>query len=172
VLSSIPSPPGCLRATSDFIFFWRREGQQQMNLRAAMQGKASQWQQSSRQGHGCTQCACSHSGFSTTYPPVGCTGGMHGSGVDGRSRRRNAGRQAVCACLWRADACAQCVPVARTACVRYASCGQRGVDGRIRRRKPGRRAVCVCLWRADACAQGVPVARTACVRYASSSGRG
>ena len=88
--------------------------------------------------HGCTQCACSHSGFSTPYPPVGCTGGLHGSGADGRARQRRAGNLVVCACLWRADACAQGVPMARTACVRYVSSsgqakarssarGQRGV---------------------------------------------
>ena len=32
---------------------------------------------------------------------------FHGSGTDGRARRRKTGRQAVCARLWRADACAQ-----------------------------------------------------------------
>ena len=52
--------------------------------------------------------------------------GLHGSGADGRARRRRAGKLAVCACLWRADACAQGVPVARTACVRYASSSGRG----------------------------------------------
>ena len=63
--------------------------------------------------HGCTQSACSHSGFSIPYPPVGCTRGLHGSGADGRARRRRPGKRAVCACLWRADACAQGVPVVR-----------------------------------------------------------
>jgi len=52
--------------------------------------------------------------------------GSHGSGVDGKERRRKTGKRAVCACLWRADACAQGVPVARTACVRYTSSSGRG----------------------------------------------
>ena len=40
---------------------------------------------------------------------------MNGSGADGRAWRRQTGKQAVCAHLWRADACAQGVPGARTA---------------------------------------------------------
>jgi len=42
-------------------------------------------------------------------------------GGDDRVRRRKAGKRTVRVSLWRADACAQGVPVARTACVRYAS---------------------------------------------------
>jgi len=40
---------------------------------------------------------------------------LNDSGADGRAWRRKTGKQAVCAPLWRADACAQGVPVARTA---------------------------------------------------------
>ena len=39
-------------------------------------------------------------------------------GVDGRARRHKAGKRAVRVSLWRADACAQGVPVTHTACVR------------------------------------------------------
>ena len=74
--------------------------------------------------------------------------------------------------MWRAYACAQCVPWrAQRACAaplpqgvakaRISARGQRGGDGRARRRKAGKRAVRVSLLRADACAQGVPVARSA-----------
>jgi len=47
-------------------------------------------------------------------------------GVDGRAPGRKAGKRAVRVSLWRAEACAQGVPVARTACVRYASSSGRG----------------------------------------------
>jgi len=40
---------------------------------------------------------------------------LNDSGADGRAWRRKTGKQAVCAHLWRADACAPGVPVARTA---------------------------------------------------------
>ena len=40
---------------------------------------------------------------------------MNGSGADGGVWRRKTSKQAVCAHLWRADAFAQGVPVARTA---------------------------------------------------------
>ena len=48
----------------------------------------------------------------------------------------------MCACLWRADACAQGVPVARTAGVRYASFSGRGQN---RERARGQRDITVCL---------------------------
>ena len=38
---------------------------------------------------------------------------FHGSGADGRARRRKTEKQAVCARLWRADACAQGVRAQR-----------------------------------------------------------
>jgi len=53
-----------------------------------------------------------HADFPTPYPTVGGTGGLNGSGADSRAWRRKTGKQAVCAHLWRADACAQGVPVA------------------------------------------------------------
>ena len=47
-------------------------------------------------------------------------------GVDDRGRRCKTGKRTVRVSLWRADACAQGVPVAPTACVRYASSSWRG----------------------------------------------
>jgi len=41
--------------------------------------------------------------------------------VEVKARRRRAGKRAMCACLWRADACAEVVTVARTAGARYVS---------------------------------------------------
>ena len=140
-MSSVPSPPGCLRATSEFLF-WRREGQQQMKRGQQCSERQNNGNSRADSVNGCTQCAYSHSGFSTPDPPVGCTGGLHGSGVDGRARRRKAGKRAVCVCLWRADACAQGGPVARTACVRYASSSGRA---RARSSARGQRDVAVCL---------------------------
>ena len=67
-----------------------------------------------------------------------CTGGLHDSGADGRARRRRAG----CACLWRADACVQGVPVARKwACA--TPLPQGGAKARSSAR--GQRDVAVCL---------------------------
>jgi len=125
VLCSVPSPPGYLRATSEF-FFWQREGQQQMKR------EATQWQQSNRQCARVYAICVSHSGFSTPYPPVGCNGGIHGSGADDRARQRKTGKWAVCACLWRSDACAQGVPLP-----------QCGAKARISAR--AQRDVAVCL---------------------------
>ena len=93
----------------------------------------------------------------------------------------------MCAHLWRADACAQGVPVARTADMgilkntreftapgagkwfsyppsrsgRHWRVERQRADGRAWRRKTGKQAVCAHLWRADACAPTVSVARTA-----------
>ena len=58
-------------------------------------------------------------------PIPGGAGGLGGGGGDDRAWRREAGRRAVCARLWRADACAQGVPVARTAGSPYV-CGSSG----------------------------------------------
>ena len=55
----------------------------------------------------------------------------------------------MCACLWRADACAQGVPVARTAGVRSASSSGRGQS---RERARGQRDVAVCLTSSSASA--------------------
>jgi len=133
VLCSVLSPSGCLRASFCFVNA-RGIGVFVVSTRGAAADEAG----GSSAVKGSTvaavdkQCArvyaiCgSHSGFPTPYPPVGCTGGLYGSGGDGRARRHRGGKRAVCACLWRADACAQGVPVARTAGVRYASySGQR-----------------------------------------------
>ena len=62
-------------------------------------------------------------------------------GGDDRTRRRKAGKRAVRVSLWRADACAQGVPVARTACVRYASSSGRGQ----RQEQRGQHDFAVCL---------------------------
>jgi len=72
---------------------------------------------------GCARSACLHAVFPTPYP--GGAGGLGGGGGDDRAWRREAGRRAVCARLWRADACAQGVPVARTAGSPYV-CGSSG----------------------------------------------
>ena len=48
-----------------------------------------------------------HADSPTPYPTVGGTGGLNGSGADGRAWRRKTGKQAVCAHLWRAQ---QAVP--------------------------------------------------------------
>ena len=102
--------------------------------------------------HRCTRSACSHSGFSTPSPPVVCTAGLHGSSADGRARQRRTGERAVCACLWHAHACAQSMPVARTACVRYASSTGWGKSkeqpqggAKARSSTRGQRGVAVCL---------------------------
>ena len=63
-------------------------------------------------------------------------------GVDDRTQRRKASKRAVRVSLWRADACAQGMPVARTACVRYASSSGRGQN---RSSAHGQRDVAVCL---------------------------
>jgi len=91
-----------------------------MKRGAAVQGKASQWQHSSRQWARCTQCACSHSGFSTPYPPAGCAGGLAVLMTEYDDAKQASGQCArACgaltrvrsACLWRAQrACATPLP--------------------------------------------------------------
>jgi len=72
-------------------------------------------------------------------------------GGDGRARRRKAGKRAVRVSLWRADACAQGVPVARTACVRYASSSGRGQSKEQRAWTAGLRSVSYQLCRVGVC---------------------
>ena len=145
MLCSVPSPSGCLRAISEFLFLGTRGA-------AADETGCSEREpsDSSRAGSGnrCTQCAYSHSGFYTPYPPVGCTGGLNGSVVDDRVRRRNAGKRAVRACMWRAYACAQCLWRAQRACATPLPHG----GARARSSARGQRDFAVCLTRSAASA--------------------
>jgi len=115
---SVPSPSGCLRATSEFLF-WGREGQRQMNR--GRQCSEMQPNDNNRAGsvHGCTQTACLHAGlpYALSLRPIPQWATLEGCTAVAliRAWRRKTGKQAVCAHLWRADACAQGVPVARTA---------------------------------------------------------
>ena len=106
-----PSPSGCLRATSEFLFLGTRGAatDESGGGSAVRCNPMTTIEQAVCTGvrklRACTQ------GFptnSTPYPTMGDTGGLH----TGRSWRRKTGKQAVCAHLWRADACAQGVPVA------------------------------------------------------------
>ena len=127
-MCSFPSPSGCLRATSEFLFLGTRgaAADESGGGSAVRCRPMTTIEQAVCSVHGCTQPACLHAGFPTPYPTVGGSGGLNGSGADGRAWRRNTGKQAVCAHLRRAGACAQGVPVARTAGGRYASSSERG----------------------------------------------
>ena len=57
---------------------------------------------------------------------------FHGSGADGKARRRKAGEQAVCARLWRTDACAQGVRAQRAGATPLPEGGQRQGAARAR----------------------------------------
>jgi len=183
VFSSVPSPPGCLRATSEFLFlaklgasadeaggssagkgitmatFDQAVGTGVRNVRALTRDSLhpiSQWAAL----EGCTVAL-----LMAEHDDTKQTTGQCARACGALTRVRSA-------CLWCAQrACATPLPQGG-AKARSSARGQRGVDDRARRRKAGKRAARVSLWRADACAQGVPVARTACVRYASFSGRG
>ena len=106
MLSSVPSPPGCLRPRN-FCF---GDARGSSILSGGHHYRQRQHNDRSRTGsvHGCTQCAYSHSGFSTPYLQW-----LHGSGVDDRERRHKVGGQCARACgaltrvrrayLWRAQ---------------------------------------------------------------------
>jgi len=183
VLNSVPSPPGCLRATSEFLFL-------------ARVGVLGEEAGDNSTGKGITMSTVEQAVGTgvrnvrtltlDSLHPIPKWPSLEGFTVAVLMAEHDDAKQAsgqcarACgvltrvrsACLWRAQrACATPLPQGG-AITRSSARGQRGVDDRGRRCKTGKRTVRVSLWRADACAQGVPVAPTACVRYASSSGRG
>jgi len=183
VLNSVPSPPGCLRATSEFLFLARvgALGEEAGDNSAGKGITMATVEQAVGTGvHNVRALTRDSLHPIPQWPSLeGCTVAVLMAEHDDAkqasgqcARACGALTRVRSACLWRAQrACATPLPQGG-AITRSSARGQRGVDDRGRRRKTGKRTVRVSLWRADACAQGVPVAPTACVRYASSSGRG
>jgi len=182
VLRPVPSPPGNLRATSEFLFLARlgtsedEAGDRSVEKSITMEtfeevvgtGVRNVRTLTRDSLHPIPQWVTLEGGTTAVlmvdHDDAKQTSGQCVRTCGALTRVRSA-------CLWRAQrACATPLPQGGVK-TRNSARGQRGVDDRTRRRKTGKRTVRVNLWRADACAQGVSVARKACVRYASSSGR-
>ena len=99
-MCSVPSPSGCLRATSEFCF-WGREGQRQMNR--GRQCSEMQPNDNSRTGsvHGCTQTACVYAGlpYALSLRPIPQWAALEGCTAVALMAEHDDARQARCVCV-------------------------------------------------------------------------